>query len=497
MPVTTTHKDYDKSSNRWQMMRDVIGGEDVIKEAAERYLPVPGGRSVEDFKKYILRAQFFDATSKTSAGMTGGIFRKPPTVKLPTVIDYLAEDADGKGTPLDQLAKDACAEVIDVGRVGLLVDMPAVPIEKRLDQERAMNADARIYVYSAEQIINWAYTRIGSAYSLSRVVLCETIDERSDEDEFAETEVETYRVLDLEIDGGEEVGSGYRVRVFKKDAADGWAEFSVSRPTMPDGQRLDFIPFTFVGSSDNTASVDKPPLLDIASVNIGHYRNSADYEDALFMVGQPTPVIVGLDAQFIEKNKGQFVIGSRAAWMLPTGSSADMLESKRDLAGLSNAIAAKEGQMIQLGAKLIDGTKGGVEAAETIRLRQSGEASVLGSVSENLSRGFTTALAWLSQWMGGTGEDFEFSANSDFFPARLSSADLKELVASWHGGVITYGTLFENLIAGELITAGTDVEDYESELEVEALNKPGLDLDDHDLDDDEIDDDEKDENEDE
>ena len=479
MPVTTTHDQYQDNADRWKTMRDVIEGEDKVKAEGEAYLPKPAGRTDDDFKKYIQRAQFFDATGKTAAGMVGGIFRKPPKMKLATAIEYLLEDADGKATPLDQLAKDAAHEVIGLGRMGLLVDMPDVPEVKRLDEERSMGADARLYLYPTESIINWSYSRVGSSYALSQVVLKESVTEQDEDDEFNSEEIEAYRVLDLEV--ADESGvAGYRVRVFQ--SKDGEFEMvSEFRPTMPDGNRLDFIPFTFIGSGDNTASVDKPPLLDIASVNIGHYRNSADYEDALFMVGQPTPVITGLDQQFIEKHKNQFVIGSRTAWMLPANTSASMLESSRDLAGLSGAMERKEQQMVQLGARLIDSNPSGVEAAETIRLRQSGEASVLASVADNISRGFKTALQWASEWMGG-GDEVDFACNTDFFPARLSSADLKELVASWQGGVITYGTLFENLVAGEVITAGTDVEEYEALLEEEAIKNPAPDLSDEAID---------------
>jgi hypothetical protein len=90
------------------------------------------------------------------------------------------------------------------------------------------------------------------------------------------------------------------------------------------------------------------------------------------------------------------------------------------------------------------------------------------------------------------GDVVEFAVNTDFFPARLNSADMKELVASWQGGVITYGTLFENFVAGEVITAGTDLEEYESDLEEEAIKNPAPPLGDEDLDaeDDEIIDDE-------
>lgn len=495
MPVNTPHPQYADGHDLWSKMRDVIEGEDKVKKGGNKYLPKPAGRSDEDFDKYVSRAQFFDATGKTAAGMTGGIFRKPPIMELPTQIEYLLDDADGKGTPLEQFAKEAAGEVIGLGRIGLLVDMPNVPVIKRLDQERTMGADARLYLYPAENVVNWSYSRIGSDYQLSRVVLNETLDEEKLDDEFGTEEVVQYRVLDLEQESEGGPG-GYRVRVFKE--GDGkWAVTDEYRPTSPDGSRMDFIPFIFVGAADNTADIDKPPLLDIANVNIGHYRNSADYEDALFMVGQPTPVIVGLDSQFIEKHKGQFVIGSRSAWMLPKDSSASMLESSRDIGGLALAMERKESQMIQLGARLIDSNPGGVEAAETIKLRQSGEASVLASVAGNVTRAVQQVLEWAAEWMSAPADSVDFACNTDFFPARLNSADMKELVASWQGGVITYATLFENLVAGEVITAGTDLEEYEEALETEALKNPAPKLGDEDIDeaeegddDDEVEDDE-------
>lgn len=149
--------------------------------------------------------------------------------------------------------------------------------------------------------------------------------------------------------------------------------------------------------------------------------------------------------------------------------------------------------MIQLGARLIDSNPAGVEAAETIRLRQSGEASVLAAVAENVTRGLQAVLEWAAEWMSGSPDAVEFACNTDFFPARLNSADLKELVASWQGGVITYQTLFENLIAGEVITAGTDLEEYEEQLETEALKNPAPALGDEDIDEDEDDEEEDDE----
>ena len=82
------------------------------------------------------------------------------------------------------------------------------------------------------------------------------------------------------------------------------------------------IPFTFVGAQNNDPSIDESPLYDIAMINLGHYRNSADYEESVFWCGQAQPWISGLDEQWrdwMEKN-GVYV-GSRAPMMLPVGLS--------------------------------------------------------------------------------------------------------------------------------------------------------------------------------
>lgn len=479
MPVNTTHPEYEENFPVWKMMRDVIAGSRKIKAGKEAYLPKPAGRTDKDYDRYVQRAGFFDVTSKTVNGLTAGIFRKPPTITLPSVIEYLLDDADGRGTGLDQLSKFACNEVIALGRAGILVDFPSVPVDKRADEEKAMNARAQLYVYRAENIINWNYSKVGATYQLDLLVLEEVRVEADPEDPFLFEKSIQWRALMLE--GGQYVVSVWADVADEKGVTQ-LVEVERFEPRLANDQRLDFIPFVFIGADDLTADVDKPPVLDIAEVNIGHYRNSADYEDALYMVGQPTPVITGLSAQFIDKHAGELVIGSRAAWLLPSDAAASLLELKRDLSVLSGALADKQGQMVALGARLIEGRRTGVEAAETIRLRQTGEASVLSSISVNVSRAFQMALTWAAEWMkAGSTAEVEFEANTDFFNQKMTPEELKALVTSWQGGAISQQDLFDNLVAGEVLAHDRDFDEYLEQLET----APPPALSDADLDEDE------------
>jgi len=59
------------------------------------------------------------------------------------------------------------------------------------------------------------------------------------------------------------------------------------------GKPLDFIPFIFIGIDDTTPSVDEPPLIDIADVNIAHYRLDADHKHGLHYIDKNLLFIVG------------------------------------------------------------------------------------------------------------------------------------------------------------------------------------------------------------
>ena len=158
MPVNSHHPDYDASLPAWQRARDVIAGEDAVKDGGEKYLPRLDSQSDNDYLGYKTRASFYNATARTADGYVGLIFRREPTFKLPDdrqpvgdksgrshltptlsperrgsvsgvrrALDAMVEDADMRGTSLPSYAKNVTTEVISVGRAGSLVDWGAPP----------------------------------------------------------------------------------------------------------------------------------------------------------------------------------------------------------------------------------------------------------------------------------------------------------------------------------------------------------------------------------
>lgn len=128
-------------------------------------------------------------------------------------------------------------------------------------------------------------------------------------------------------------------------------------------------------------------------INLGHYRNSADYEDSVFWCGQAQPWISGLDEQWrdwMEKN-GVYV-GSRAPMMLPAGGQFGYAQPLPNTL-VKEALNDKNQMMIELGARLVVASLATKTATES-RGDQSAATSVLAGCVANVSEAYTRAIMW-------------------------------------------------------------------------------------------------------
>lgn len=254
----------------WKKIRDVCKGADAVKAAGNEYLPFldPSDKSARNKKRnadYIQRAVFYAITGNTKVGLLGLAFRKDPTMTAPDKLNYLRDNADGAGASIYQQSQQVTENILEAAREGLYTDYAAETDE------------AIILRYQAESIINWRTKRINGRDQLVLVVLRECMEK---EDGFAYEDEIQYRELALE-------NGKFVCRVWRKSADAG--SFSVTSEYHPKPKGEDFwdeIPFTFVGAQNNDPTIDESPLAALVEINLGHYRNSADYEDSVFFCGQ-------------------------------------------------------------------------------------------------------------------------------------------------------------------------------------------------------------------
>ena len=319
--VTFTRSEYTAAKYRWRLVRDVCKGSETVKAAGDYYLPRPNASDKSQDNKdrydaYKKRAVFYNATGRTKHSLVGAVFRTWPTLTVPGALDYVTKDIDGQGVSVYQQSQSVIGHLLEVGRHGLLVDYAAVEagtVSKA--DEQAGRARANVASYPAESIINWKTRQVGGQHLLSLVVLREKVDVDTD-DGFGSEQVVQYRVLRLDVSGV------YTQEVWEEGSSKTEMTIAPFTPLNGAGQPWRVIPFQFLGSENNDTSIDDSPLYDMAEVNIGHYRNSADYEEAAYLVGQPQPWMSGLDEQWRDHlEKAGIFLGSRAPWLLPVNGA--------------------------------------------------------------------------------------------------------------------------------------------------------------------------------
>lgn len=466
--VTFTRKEYDDAVGAWTLVDDVCAGQRRIKSKTTEYLPQPnpsdtGPDNTERFKQYIARAIFLNAAGRTKTGMVGAVFDKEPVMQVPPALDYVEDDVDGAGVSINQQARGCLSHILQSGRAGLLTDYPKTEGATSMADQTSGKIRANILVIPAVNVVNWRVEKVGAVYKLTMLVFRESVTEPSG---FGVDSITQYRVLKLE-------GGIYTQEIYRK-AKEDWVLFE-GPIIMRNGAGGPWgeIPFTFVGANNNDSVVDPAPLYDMAEINIGHYHNSADYEDSVYFCGQVQPWMSGLSEEWRDwmQENGLF-IGSRAPILLPAGGSFGMAQAQPNTMA-KEAMDQKEAQMIGIGARLMQ--PGTVAKTATQDLgEQSVQHSVLSLAASNVSAAYTKALGWAAAFMNVSG-DIEYQLNQDLSNQEMSAQDLTAWVGALQSGNLPKTDFWQRLRAAEYIDPNKTDEEIREELD---SDDSGIDLDD-------------------
>jgi hypothetical protein len=467
MPVNTPHPDFLHWKPDWKKIRDFLAGARAVKAAGEEYLPRLSGQKDGEFANYRLRAEVYGALDRTVDGLEGAVFRKDPDMDGVKPEDPIAADATLTGVSLIGLARDLTREVLTTGRHGVLVEMPA---------SAPAGESVRPYLvqFAAEKILNWATEFRNGKEVLTMVVLEEADPVTKADDPFVTLARKKYRVLRM-------VDNAYRVEIWtakpNSAAAGGQAlpeSSNTIRPAnpIPDeyvmtetiipvkaGSPLNFIPFFFFSPSGGHVSPQKPPLLDVADLNHQHYLVSADYGHGLHYVGLPVLYAFGVD-----KNT-EITLGPSAALVSENeNASAGIIEFQgQGLGAYRERLQDLEKKMAALGARLLEEQKKEAEAAETVKLRQAGDESVLAAIAaavgKQLAAAVSAALWWAAACAGTDFPQVKIELNRDYVGRNIDPALLTALLQARQAGEITRETFIWNLHRGEMLKPGTSVED--------------------------------------
>jgi hypothetical protein len=453
----TRHPEYELMLPVWKRCRDVVSGEDAVHKAGVEYLPKLQEQTPQEYSAYVMRAPFYNATARTVDGLVGMVLRKEPAVEAPAALDAIREDMTLTGCALPELSEQLLREVISVARAGVLVEYP-VQIMGPLTQAQAAAMNRRPYatLYKAEHIINWRPERVNNALQPVMIVLAETVTEWVST--FESKQIDQRRALLLEE-------GRYVQRLYRQGDKNAWEQWGPDIVPLMNGAPLTYIPFVAFGPDRNELGCQKPPIMDLVTLNLSHYRTVADYEHGAHFTGLPMLFLAGVQLGEGEK----VMLGSQAAVVAtdPTADGKYIEFTGQGLGALKDRAAEKEAQMAAIGARMLAPEKAGVEAEGTIRMRHAGESAVLSTIAKMIGAGLTRVLRIMADWEGVPAEVL-VTMNTDFVDLTMTPQEIDSLVAAWQRGAISRETLFDNLKRGEVIPEGRDFEEESAAIENEA-----------------------------
>jgi hypothetical protein len=431
-------------------------------------------RRQEQYDAYRDRAIFLGATERAVHGLTGSVFRREPQILGPEALLVDIQDITLTGVSLASFAEQAVRETLLMGRAGVLVDFPA-PVLLPDGEMTPPSFTSRPYwvLWGPEEITNWRTTQREGDTVLTLVVLKEVLETPGAAfpapDFFVTTGTLQYRVLRLDDAGHYEVslwreregGSAVRMGQQVVDLVARWV------PTR-NGQPLPFIPFFFMAPFSQEPSVEKSLLEALVEVNYQHYRHSADYEHGLHLTALPTPYVTGYTP-----DNATLEIGSATAWAIPNPEArVGMLEFQgQGLQSHERAMEADLKNMASLGARLLEGRPLVPETATAVLQRTEGSESPVQSLVANVSAVLTQALRTHAWWRGITeqprDEVIGIRLNTDLVASTMDPTLLRELVAAWLSGGMSFATLYENLRKGEVTRYGVESDDEQTLIAIE------------------------------
>jgi len=460
MAVDAHHPAYDEYSPLWQEIDDITAGENLKKYLIQLNPTDTSDKNTERNKQYQARAIFYGVAGWTVSGMVGTMFTKWPRFTASTSLDYLKTNCDGAGQSIYQQSQAVAQSVVKNSRAGLCVSFPARPANalSQADINSGLYIPT-IHAYKPNQIINWNTKTVGAQTLLSLVC---TAEQDVVEVDFEHQSTPIIRERRLDADGF--YFERKWVETKGQDGVKTWEPGIPEYPTTGTGAKWNRIPFTFVGAVSNTPEVNKPLMKEIVHINVGLYRNSADFEDNVWFIGQAQPWMSGLTQAHLDLMKNnKMYIGSRDLLGVPANGQFG-IESAPENPLVGAAMKDKINMMIGLGARFMvpgSATKTATQASGELAMQHS----VLSLVASNISEAYTQCMVWCCDFLGvAPAEDQQFTINQDFVKLAADAQMLQAMVAAWFQGALPASDLWAWMRKNEAIAAEKTDEDIQQEL---------------------------------
>jgi hypothetical protein len=413
---STTSAAYNEMIPKWNMLRTLLGGTTAMRLAGRTYLPQHPHESTENYNDRLSTAVLLNMTEITLDSLVGKPFSDPITLNpdVPDTIKEFTTDIDLQGNNLHEFARHWFREGVGMGIAHALIDFPQIaPVDGRertlLDDQQEQVRPYWILI-KAENVIFMSTVTVRGREVLDHVRIMEIVTDRVG---FAEVQKVHIKIL--------ESGSWaiYEQRKIPRSQKVVWVKINEGTT------RLDFIPLVTFYANKDSVMVAKPPLEDLAYMNVRHWQSNSDQQNILTVARFPMLAVSGAHDT---PDKNVMAIGPRQllATRAENGKYYYVEHSGKAIESGAKDLEKLEQDMAAYGAEFLRKRPGGQTG--TARALDSAEAtSPLQDMTLRFIDSVNTALdmtaAWIGEKEGGT-----VLITTDFGPDETSDYDIRGLL---------------------------------------------------------------------
>tara|TARA_R100000278_G_scaffold49293_1_gene42195 strand:+ start:1247 stop:2692 length:1446 start_codon:yes stop_codon:yes gene_type:complete len=434
--VESPNTAYVNMEPHWLLIEALLQGTYGIRKGHRKYLPQEPRELDEAYDNRLMRSTLAPYYVRLERMLAGMLTRKP--VRLEDVSDVVTEqlfDVDLQGNDLNVWTYETARKCIRYGHVGVLVDAP----------KAGENGRPYYCTFTPRDILGWRSEIKDGKQVLTQLRLMEEIT--VPDGLYGEKQVQQVRVL---------TPGAYEIH--QKDKKGDFVLVDEGRTSLSE------IPFAVAYSNRVGVLESRPPLADIAELNLKAYQVQSDLDNQLHISAVPMLAIYGFpqSAEEISAGPGEALSlpeTARSEYIEPGGNSYDA--QFRRLDQIAN-------QINELGLAAVLGQKLSAETAEAKRIDRSQGDSTMMVIAQQMQDLIDNCLQFHAEFMQQSQAGSSF-INRDFLATRLEPQEIQALLQLYTAGTITQETLLNQLSAGEVLGDEFDVEE-----EIEATQNGGL-----------------------
>ncbi len=449
--VASTTPAVDKMRQEWQLCQDLLGGTKAMRDAGKRHLPQWPNEEAKSYEARLKVAVLFPAYSRTVETLATKPFSKPLNLSdADAKIEEWAADIDREGRNLHGFAAECMQTAMGYGLGGILVDYPSVAAPeggRPLTQAEEQQQGLRPYMVLIRpgQILGWRTERRNGAVVLTQLRIMEEVAE--EDGQWGMRHIEQVRVL---TPGGWEV--------WRKPDGKDWEHAVLHDRGLTTLSVIPFVPFY---GARLGYMLSRPPLLEVAYLNVAHWQSGSDQQTILHvarvpilfgrMLGEGVTLTVGASSGVMATTPD-----ADLKWVEHTGKA---IESGKD------DLDALEERMRQAGAELLVIKPGQVTATQTATENAVGMCA-LQRITLDLQDALNMALALMAEFAkieaAGT-----VALYNDFAVASLAEASAELLLKANAASKISDETFRSELRRRGILSDAVTEDDEKERIEAQ------------------------------